>query len=209
MLIFGLTGGIASGKSTVSNTFKNHGVPMVDADLLARQVIEPGSIGLKTFIEEFGSRWLLPDGKLDRVNFGKWAFAQKEVLAHVTAIMSPLIEEAARQQFDLLSKNGVEMAGYDAAIIIERGMADKFRPLILVGCPTSIQVERLVKRNNLSQKEAWDRINSQMSLEDKKLVSDFFIDTSGSKEYSLSQTENIIKALKQDIKQEIKNRKNK
>ncbi len=195
MITFGLTGGIASGKSTVTKVFRQHDIPIVDADVIARQVVEPGTEGLSQVISAFGEEYLTSDGQLDRTKLGKLVFKSKIALIKLMYIMSPLIKKESARQIEKLHKE-YSIIGYDAALIIEMGNADKYRPLILVSCPKEIQLSRLMSRNNLSKEEALSRINAQLPLEVKTKYADYIIDTSGSIDNSQIQTFSIIQDLK-------------
>jgi dephospho-CoA kinase len=199
MITFGLTGGIASGKSTVTKTFRAAGIPIVDADIVARQVVEPGTPGLQAVINAFGTEYLLPDGTLNRTKLGALVFANKKKLDICNKIMMPLIHDEGAAQIKKLHDEGHLIVGYDAALICEIGNAEKYRPLIVVHCPTDTQLAqlaRLMSRNNLTRAEAMARIEAQMPVEKKKAMADYLIDTSGTIENSISQTEKIIETLK-------------
>ncbi len=199
MITFGLTGGIASGKSTVTKTFRAAGIPMVDADQVARQVVAPGSYGLNAIVDAFGTQYLLPDGNLDRVNLAKLVFADKEALRRIDKIMLPLINAESNAQIKKLHENGNLLVGYDAALICEMGNCEKFRPLIVVHCPRDTQIARLMSRNSLTRDEAVLRIDAQMPVEKKMSLADYLIDTSGTIENSVNQTKNIIEILRKRV----------
>lgn len=196
MITFGLTGGIASGKSTVTKTFRAHGIPMVDADIVARQVVEPGTYGLHQVIGAFGTQYLQADGTLDRIGLGKHIFANKEARNLIDKIMLPLISAESAVQLKKLHEEGHVIVGYDAALICEMGDSEKFSPLICVHCSRDTQVDRLMSRNNLTRAEALLRIEAQMPVEKKMALADYTIDTSGTIEYSIKQTENIIQSFR-------------
>jgi dephospho-CoA kinase len=202
MITFGLTGGIASGKSTVSKTFQSHGIPMVDADLITRQVVDLGTPGLAAITNVFGPEILLPDGMLNRVKLGSIVFShpnlevRKACMSTLNGIMAPLIEEESARQLNKLRDEGHPLVGYDAALICEMGNADKYRPLIVVACSRRSQVARLMSRNSLTEAEAMDRIAAQMSPEQRVHLADYTIYTEGSIEDSVAQTENLIEILK-------------
>jgi len=196
MITFGLTGGIASGKSTVTKTFRAHNVPMVDADIIARQVVEPGTRGLALVIEHFGTEYLLEDGTLDRIKLGNLIFANKDQRDILDNIMMPIINEESSLQVKKLHDEGHEIVGYDGALICEMGNADKYRPLIAVHCTQDQQLERLMKRNNLTQEAAMHRINAQMPVAKKIAMADYTIDTSGTIEESVKQTETTYLCLR-------------
>jgi dephospho-CoA kinase len=196
MITFGLTGGIASGKSTVARTFIAAGIPMVDADIIARQVVEPGTSGLAQVIETFGHEYLQADGTLDRIKLGKLVFSDPCARFDIDMIMLPLINKESSQQIEKLHADGHYMVGWNAALIFEMGNAEKYRPLILVHCPTDMQIARLMSRNSLTRTEAMNRIEAQMPTAEKLALSDYTIDTSNSIEDSISQTEVIIHKLR-------------
>lgn len=195
MITFGLTGGIASGKSTVTKTFRSHGIPMVDADIVARQVVEPGTQGLDAVINAFGTEYLQEDGTLDRIGLGKLIFADHTARHKIDMIMLPLINQESDLQIKKLQEGGHLIVGYDAALICEMGNSKKYRPLIVVHCSRVIQIERLMSRNSLTRAEAMARIEAQMPVEKKLALADYSIDTSGTIEYSIHQTEKIIEIL--------------
>lgn len=192
----GLTGGIGSGKSTVSKTFMKHGIPIVDADILAREVVEVGSHGWGMIRAMFGHDILNDDESINRSKLGDLVFGDRQAMYNLNAIMKPLIEMESIKQIKDLHDRGLDIVVYDAALIIEQGNADKYRPLIVVACPKEMQVERIMKRNNVTEAQALARINAQLSVEEKTAVADYVVNTSGSIEYSIEQTEKIIKELK-------------
>lgn len=195
MIVFGLTGGIACGKSTVTKTFRDHNIPMVDADIVARQVVEPGTEALSLIVESFGSSYLLPDGTMDRVALGSLVFAEQKAMDKLNAIMAPAISFEGDKQVANLSLEGHNLIGWDAALIIEMGNAKKYKPLIVVQCPAADQLARLMKRNALTAEEAMRRISAQMPTEQKVKLADFVVDTSGTIENSIEQTKKIIHQL--------------
>jgi len=196
MIVFGLTGGIACGKSTVTKTFRNHDIPIVDADIVARQVVELGTDGLQEIVKCFGKDYLNEDGSLNRIKLGDKVFHDKIAMYAINCIMAPLIKKEAQKQFNTLFMMGHRLVGYDAALIVEMGDADKYRPLIVVNCPFEIQIERLIKRNNLTLEQAKARIDAQIPLSEKVKLADYVIDTSGTVENSVQQTLEIIFKLK-------------
>lgn len=121
MITFGLTGGIACGKSTVTKTFRAHNIPMVDADIVARQVVEIGTPGLNQIVETFGSQYLNTDGTLNRTELGKLVFFEPQAMLRINRIMLPLINKEAESQINKLHQEGNYIVGYDAALICEQG----------------------------------------------------------------------------------------
>jgi dephospho-CoA kinase len=195
MITFGLTGGIACGKSTATRTFRAHKIPIVDADIVARQVVEPGTSGLSQIVETFGKEYLQADGTLDRIGLGRLVFFNQEAMSKINTIMAPLIHHESQSQIEKLHADGNYIVGYDAALIVEQGNADKYRPLIVVSCPRDVQLARLMSRNSLTREEAMARIDAQFPLEEKVKLADYVIDSSGSMENGVAQTEKIIQAM--------------
>lgn len=197
MLKVGLTGSIAVGKSFVCEVFAELGAFVLDADVSAREVVEPGTKGLSLIVENFGEEILQPDGKLDRAKLGAIVFADTQKRQLLNSIVHPLVIE---KQNDWLAEkereNADGIAIIDAALMIESGGYDRFDKLIVVWCDSVIQLERLISRNNLSKEEALKRINSQMPQEEKKSYADFLIDTSKGFESTREQVEKVFEKLK-------------
>lgn len=199
MITFGLTGGIASGKSTVTKTFRYLGIPIVDADVVARQIVEPGTVGLQAVVFAFGKEFLQSDGTLNRTKLGARVFADKKELDICNKIMGPLIVDESAAQIKKLHDDGAPLVGYDAALICEMGNSKKYRPLIVVHCPSDTQIDRLMSRNNLTRAEAMYRIEAQMPVEKKKALADYLIDTSDSIESSKYQTKVIAHRIRSSL----------
>lgn len=196
MITFGLTGGIASGKSTVTKTFRAADIPIVDADIVARQVVEVGTTGWGLIRAMFGTEYLNEDETINRTKLGALVFNDKQALDSINAIMMPLINAESAAQIKKLHDAGHLIVGYDAALICEMGNSEKFRPLIVVHCPADTQLARLMSRNNLTRDEAMARIKAQMPVDQKMAMADYLIDTSGTIENSINQTKSIIERLR-------------
>lgn len=196
MITFGLTGGIACGKSTVTKTFRKHFIPIVDADIVARDVVAVGTWGWRLIRACFGPEYLNDDLTINRTKLGALVFSDKEAMRHLNFIMGPLITKESDSQIKELHDTGHPIVGYDAALICEMGHGKKFDLLIVVSCPRDTQIQRIMKRNSLTQEEAVARIDAQMSVEEKIKFADYVIDTSGSIEDSVKQTEKIISIMK-------------
>lgn len=196
MIIFGLTGGIASGKSTVTKTFIKHGIPLVDADIVAREVVTVGSHGWGFVRAMFGQEYFNEDETINRTKLGALVFSDKQAMYNLNHVMKPLIQIESARQITALHSAGNSIVGYNAALICEMGNAKKYHPLIVVACSKDIQKERLMKRNDLTEEQALARINAQMSVEEKIKLADHVIDTSKEIEFSIQQTETIIHQLK-------------
>ena len=179
MLRVGLTGSIAVGKTFVDDVFRELGVPVLDADQVARDVVAPGTIGLQRVAEQFGESVLKPDASLDRAKLGSIVFADEEKRLRLNSIIHPLVFEAQDiwlRKRELESPDGIAIV--DAALMIESGGYKRFDKLIVVWCERDLQLQRLIARDGLSREEAERRIASQMPQDEKKSFADHLIDTS-------------------------------
>jgi dephospho-CoA kinase len=178
MLKVGLTGSIAVGKSFVVECFRELGCHVLDADHTAREVVEPGTIGLQRIVETFGSD-VLDGDKLNRAKLGAIVFADEEKRQKLNSIVHPLVIE---RQNDWIAKTETSdpsgIAIIDAALMIESGGYKRFDKVIVVWCRADIQLARLMARSGLSRDEAGRRIAAQMSQDEKKSYADYLIDTS-------------------------------
>jgi dephospho-CoA kinase len=197
MLRVGLTGSIATGKSFVSGVLAGLGCRVVDADEIARRVVEPGGRGLRAVVEEFGAEVLSADGTLDRARLGAMVFGDVRRRERLNAILHPLIiaeQDALLRRWEEEDPRGVSVV--DAALMIESGGYRRFDKLVVVHCRPEAQLERLMRRNNLAREEAERRIAAQMPQEEKLRYADFSIDTSGSFEETRARTEEVYKELR-------------
>jgi dephospho-CoA kinase len=175
MHLFGLTGGIASGKSTVAARFLARGVPVIDADSLARDVVLPGTDGLSEIRAAFGDAVLREGGALDRKALAAIVFGEEEKRKRLNAILHPRIAALSAARVAELGARGEPIACYEAALIVENGLADAFRPLVVVAAPLPLQVQRAISRDGTTPEEAHARIAAQTSLADKIKIADFVI----------------------------------
>jgi dephospho-CoA kinase len=180
MHVFGLTGGIASGKSTVSARFRARGVPIVDADELAREVVAPGTEGLAAVVAAFGPGVLGADGALDRKALAALVFGDEAKRKQLNAIVHPRIGAASAAKLAALGAGGAALVCYDAALLVENGLGDAFRPLVVVAAPENVQIARIMKRDGATEDEARARIRAQRPLAEKVAVADVVIDNGGS-----------------------------
>jgi dephospho-CoA kinase len=180
--VVGLTGGIAAGKSTVAHSFRALGVPVVDADKLAREAVTPGSPGLSEIVAVFGPEVLLPDGTLDRKALGARVFADANLRFKLNAITHPRIAQLGAQQIAEHAARGADYVLYEAPLIVENNLHRAMHALVVVSVDPVVQMARLLKRDGLSESEARARIEAQMPLEKKLEVADFVVDNSGQPE---------------------------
>ncbi|HJA90605.1 MAG TPA: dephospho-CoA kinase [Candidatus Jeotgalibaca merdavium] len=179
MFILGLTGCIATGKSTVSRYLASKGIALVDADLGARQVVEIGSPGLQAIADYFGSDVLLEDGSLDRKKLGSLIFSDSEKRAALDGLLDGYIRQWLRDQIDFHRQNDVDLLVLDIPLLFEAGYEPLCDAIMVVYTPKGLQCQRLMQRDDLNKAQAIDRINSQLSIEIKKEKADIVIDNGG------------------------------
>ena len=196
MLKVGLTGSIAVGKTFVCEVFRELGCAVLDADRVAREVVEPGTEGLRRVVEEFGATVLKPDGSLDRSKLGAIVFADQQKRELLNSIIHPLvIDEQDRWLRERATEDPDGIAIVDAALMIESGGYRRFDHLIVVWCRPEIQLQRLIARDRLTPAEAKQRIASQMPQEEKKRYAGFLIDTSEGFDDTRRQVREIYRQL--------------
>ncbi|WP_461212941.1 dephospho-CoA kinase [Lacticaseibacillus sp. GG6-2] len=176
--LLGLTGGIASGKSTVSAMFKEAGYPVVDADIIARQIVEPGQPALQEIKARFGAHVIQPDGSLDRHVLGRIVFADKQALADLNAIDRPYLRTAIHDALNAAAATGAAIVVGDIPLLYETGWQDAFDGVCVVDIEPALQLSRLMARDHLEEQEAKQRIAAQMPLADKVAQADFVINNS-------------------------------
>ena len=195
--LFGLTGGVASGKSRVAARFRERGLSVIDADALAREVVAPGSEGLALVVDAFGSEVLAADGTLDRQKLGRIVFNDPAERARLNAILHPRIRDATMERARRLEEQGVTLACYEAALLVENGLADAFRPLVVVAAPRELQRRRIQERDGLSEREADARIDAQLPLAEKVAVADYVIDNTGSLDELVAAADRVLDAIRE------------
>ena len=167
MRVIGLTGGIASGKTTVSNLFKISGVPVIDADLVARQVVEKGTVGLSALVNRFGEAILNTDGTLNRTELGTRMFSEEEIRSKVNDILQPLIRQEIISRMQAYKDQGKTLIVLDVPLLFEMHYENLCDDIIVVAVSVETQIARMEKRNGYTRQEALERIQSQMPLEEK------------------------------------------
>jgi len=196
MLKIGLTGSIAVGKSFVLGVLAELGCRVMDADTTAREVVAPGTEGLKALIAAFGNNILREDGTLDRASLGKIVFADEEKRQLLNLILHPFIIAAQDDQLRSWQHESPDgIAVVDAALMIESGGYRRFDKLIVVHCRPEVQLQRLILRDKFSPEEAERRVSAQMSQSEKMKYADFLIDTSEGFEDTRRQTEGVFQEL--------------
>lgn len=192
----GLTGGIASGKSTASQAFRDVGVAVIDADRVAREVVALGTPGLERLQQTFGPEILGPGGELDRAALGRLVFPDPRQRARLEAIVHPLVAAAvAEQRRELLARDPHQLVVYDVPLLYEVCMEGEFDRVVVVYVPRAVQVERLLARDGISTAEAAQRLAAQMDIEKKARRADEVLDNTGTPEQLRQQVEALVTRL--------------
>lgn len=192
--IAGLTGGIATGKTTVANLFGEKGVYVIDADLIAKEVVKKGMPAWKMIKEEFGSTILGEDGEIDRGKLGRIVFSSNEKIKILNSIVHPFVKERMMEEIQKALAIDRDVL-LDIPLLFETGVHQYLRPVILVYAPKEVQIERLMKRDKLDREECERRIMAQMSIEEKKLLADYIIDNSGELSYTIKQSGKVYEKV--------------
>jgi dephospho-CoA kinase len=192
--LVGLTGGIGSGKSTVSEMFRALGATLIDADQVARDVVQPGAPALEEVARRFPGT-VDAEGRLDRAALGARIFSDAAERAALNAILHPRIQAEVQRRTAALAAAGVESVLYDAALLIENGLHHGMDTVVVVWVPEELQRARLMARDGLSPAEAQARIAAQAPLDAKRAVATWVVDNQGSREQTRAQVVEIWKAL--------------
>jgi dephospho-CoA kinase len=192
MYLMGLTGGIASGKSVVAKRLAEHGAVHVDADVLAREVVEPGTTGLAAIAERFGPSVIAPDGTLDRPALGAIVFSDPEARADLNAITHPAVWARAKELFaaaEAADPNAVVV--YDVPLLVEASSSRpmRFDLIVVVHAETETRLQRLIELRGMTRQEAAHRVNSQASDAERLAIADVVIDSNGTLAETLAQAD--------------------
>lgn len=193
MVRIALTGGIASGKSFVAAELARHGAVIIDADVLAREVVGPGTPGLAGIVERFGHTILREDGSLDRPALGEMIFADDEARADLNAIVHPLVRRRGAELEEAATPGAVVVQVIP--LLVETGLDKGFDRIIVVDAPIETQVSRLIHRNDLTTDQALARVQAQAPREARLRVADWVIDNSGDQASTVRQVEELWPAL--------------
>ena len=191
MRVIGLTGGIASGKSTVAALFRELGAIIVDADQIAREIVEPGQDAWQEIVNSFGTEILHPDKSLNRDKLRKIVFASEQARKQLQSITHPRIRSLAQQRIAQLAAQGAEIVIYEAPLFFENGVHQWLRPVILVACDIETQRSRLATRDRLSAEEIQQHLDAQMPLAKKMELADYVIENSGDLEALKSKVKTL------------------
>ncbi|EJS52491.1 TPA: dephospho-CoA kinase [Bacillus thuringiensis] len=192
-VVIGLTGGIASGKSTVSEMFRELSIPVIDADVIAREVVEQGKPAYNKIVEVFGAEVLQQDGELDRPRLGSIVFYNEEKRLQLNKIVHPAVREEMNRKKEMYIKEGMQAVVLDIPLLFESKLTSLVDRILVVAVKPHTQLERLMKRNNFSEEEATARIQSQMPLEEKVKNADEVINNDGTIMGTKTQLQVILK----------------
>ena len=195
MLLIGLTGGIGSGKSTVAAMLRDQGIRVVDADQIAREVVEPGQPALAELVEVFGQDILNDDGTLNRQELANRAFATEEATNALNAITHPRIEQETQRQFDLAAAEEENFLVYDMPLLVERGLHEEMDMVIVVHTDIEERVRRLVEHRGLDEDDVRRRMSHQVDDVTRLASADVLIDNNGSVDHLRKQVDDFLATL--------------
>ena len=197
MPLIALTGGIASGKSTIARRLSEHGAVIVDADQIVRDVQAPGSPVLERIADTFGAGVIAPDGTLDRAALGAVVFGDAALLAQLNAIVHPAVREESQRRFDEASADDpAAVVVYDVPLLVEARVDDPWDLIVVAHAPAVVRKQRLVELRGMDESAAQDRIDAQVSDERRLAIADVVIDTSGTVESTLEQTDALWERIR-------------
>ncbi len=196
LIVVGLTGGIASGKSTVARFLREEKIPVIDADSLGRIALEKDTEPYSQVVASFGEDILDAEGQIDRQALGAKVFDNREARLMLESITHPAIAALAKRGLELIAERGERLAVYEAALLVETGIHKSLAALVTVSCSLETQMKRLMGRDGLTRAAAAARIASQFPLEEKVKAADYVIDTEGSPEETRLRTLDVLEGLK-------------
>ncbi|QPZ39962.1 dephospho-CoA kinase [Paramicrobacterium chengjingii] len=191
-MLIGLTGGIASGKSTVARMLRDHGAVVVDADLLAREVVEPGTPALRGIQDLFGDDLIRPDGSLDRARLGTIVFGDRQAREQLNAIVHPAVRELAKKRFAAAAAADPEaIIVYDVPLLAESETLSHFDLIVLADAPAEMRRQRLIDLRGLNAQEASRRVNAQASDDARRTIADVIVDTTRSLDETATEVDQL------------------
>jgi len=193
--VFGLTGGLGAGKTTVAARWRARKLPVFDADELSRSVMQPGHQGLAAVVEAFGTEILHEDGTLDRARLARLVFGDKGLRKRLEEITHPFVHSALDVELRRLEFREEPLACYEAPLIVETNRADLYRPLVVIAVPENDQVVRAMHRDGVEEQHVKARMASQAPLSTKVRVADHVIDNSGELSETIEQADQVLEAI--------------
>jgi dephospho-CoA kinase len=194
--LVGLTGGIASGKSTVAKILESLGAAIVNADALSREVVEPGREAWQEIVVAFGAEVLQPDQGLDRQKLRTIIFNNPAARRKIESIIHPRVRALAEQRIREHTATGFDVVVYEVPLLFEGNLHEWLRPVILVACDVDTQLQRLQQRDGLDRAQAQKHIDAQMSLAEKRRLADYVIENNGSLDELKRQVEAVLEKIK-------------
>ncbi|HZG79975.1 MAG TPA: dephospho-CoA kinase [Brevibacillus sp.] len=198
-MILGLTGGIATGKSTITGMLRERGIPVIDADQIARDVVEPGKPAYEAIVAHFGREILLADGQIDRKKLGEIVFSDELERQKLNAIVHPEVRRVMREEAETAEKNGASIVFMDIPLLFESKLQHMVDKIVVVYAPAHMQLARMMERDELQEEQAQKRLRAQFPIDQKKADADFLIDNSGSREEAERQVEEMLFAIRSEI----------
>lgn len=197
MYLVGLTGGIGSGKSTVAARLAEHGVPVVDADAVAREIVEPGEPALDELVAHFGDGILTEDGRLDRAGLASLAFVDDEQRAALNAITHPRITERIQSRIRQLEADGAPLVVLDHPLLLEFDPTGRVDTVVVVLAPEEVRVQRLVEQRGLDEQDVRARMRAQVDDDARRAAADHVIDNDRDLDTLLARTDTLLEALRE------------
>lgn len=191
----GLTGGIGSGKSTVAKLLRSKGFIVLDADEMARKVVEPGQEAFEKVVETFGQNFVGPDGSLDRKALGEQVFKDKSKLSQLEQILHPAIRQTIMLKAKQYERQGHKILFYDVPLLYEKKMESQFEKVIVVDAPLEQRLQRVMRRDQLPRDLIEARVQSQLPLEEKVKQAHFVVDNSKDENWLEQQVDELIRDI--------------
>ena len=198
MLLIGLTGNIASGKSTVARLLSERGATIIDADVLARRVVEPGMPAFDEIVRRWGRQVVAPDGSLDRDALRRLVFSQHEQLEELNGIVHPEVAAYRDRLVEEARQRGDRLVVQDIPLLFERGLVDQFDRIVLVDAPRPVRLERLMRERGLTETESMDMITAQMPAELKRARADYIIENTATFRELEERVSDVWQALERE-----------
>ncbi|MBD8012959.1 dephospho-CoA kinase [Microbacterium sp. NPDC077391] len=196
MPLIALTGGIASGKSTIAARLAEHGATVIDADAIVREVQQPGGAVLEAIADAFGAEMIAADGSLDRAALGARVFGDEAALQRLNAIVHPAVRAESQRRFDAaFAADPAVVVVYDVPLLVEARVDDPWDLIVVADAPAEVRVQRMTRLRGMSEDDARRRIGAQVSDEERRAIADVVIDTSGSVEHTLEQVDALWRSL--------------